>query len=68
VGIKEMRGKKISMLIERFGDPDAIDSAQNYGAKFGSGIPSVVMTYISYDVRVYIANDGTILGVSNIKR
>jgi hypothetical protein len=62
-----IRGAKLDVVITKLGTPDSILPASFFGAKFEHGIASVVMTYRSLGVNVYLTKDCTVLGILDIK-
>lgn len=61
------KGKTIAEVCFRLGNPDIVESAEFYSAKFLDGIPSVVFTYKSLKKRWFITKEGYVLRVLPVK-
>ncbi len=61
------KGKTIAEVCQKLGNPDILESAEYYSAKFLDGIPSVVLTYNSLKKRWFITKEGYVLGVLLVK-
>jgi hypothetical protein len=64
---EEWIGKSIVEICEILGQPDALDPAQYYSAKFEHGTPSVVVSYDALKKRWYLSREGLVLGVVPMK-
>ncbi len=58
---------KLSELCQAWGNPDYVQSAANFGARFISGYPHVVLTYTKQKRHVYLSREGLVLGLVPIK-
>jgi hypothetical protein len=59
-----MHGRSVDELTRKFGPPDKITSAANYGALFQNGQADVVYIYSRAERNVFIDAKGRILGVA----
>ena len=62
------KGKTISEVCKRLGNPDAVESAEFFSSKFLDGTPSIVLTYNSLKKRWFITREGYVLGVVHVKK
>lgn len=60
-------GKTLKELVLLWGNPDEVDPADIFSAKFQNGAYVSVLTYRQKDTRVYLTSKGTVLGVTSIK-
>ena len=64
---RDWRGQTLAQVCQRLGNPDLVEPAESYSAKFSGGTPSVVLTYHGLRKRWYLAREGRVPGVVSIK-
>ena len=63
----QLKGATLRECILKLGNPDQVQRAEVFSAKFLEGPYEVVLTYANRGVRIYVTEDARIRGVLPIK-